>query len=163
MATRAKTDSTNKNDAAANAGSISATGNRAAVQKQANKGTAQPAAKITAKTATSTGAAPRSTTKSAASKVTAKPTKKPAEKPAVKTAKPKKAKMIRDSFTMPEAEYSLIAAIKKRCIARGIAVKKSEVLRAAILGLAAQTDAAVTAAVKALAAIKTGRPPKGQK
>lgn len=71
--------------------------------------------------------------------------------------------MIRDSFTMPEAEYSLIAAIKKRCIARGIAVKKSEVLRAAILGLAAQTDAAVTAAVKALAAIKTGRPPKGQK
>jgi hypothetical protein len=64
---------------------------------------------------------------------------------------------------MPEAEYSLIAAVKKRCLALGVSVKKSEVLRAAIIGFVAQTDAAVTAAVKSLAAIKTGRPPKGQK
>jgi hypothetical protein len=71
--------------------------------------------------------------------------------------------MIRDSFTMPEAEYSLIAAVKKRCLALGVSAKKSEVLRAAIIGFVAQSDAAVTAAVKSLTAIKTGRPPKGQK
>jgi hypothetical protein len=64
---------------------------------------------------------------------------------------------------MPEAEYSLIAAVKKRCLAQGVAARKSEVLRAAIIGFVAQSDAAVTAAVKALTVIKTGRPPKGHK
>jgi hypothetical protein len=37
------------------------------------------------------------------------------------------------------------------------------VLRAAIVGIAAQSDAAIMAALQALEAIKTGRPPKGQK
>jgi hypothetical protein len=80
-----------------------------------------------------------------------------------KNAKAKKVKLIRDSFTMPESEYELIAAVKRRCIAKGLAVKKSEVLRAAIVGIAAQSDAAIMAALQALEAIKTGRPPKGQK
>ncbi len=64
---------------------------------------------------------------------------------------------------MPESEYGLFAAVKKRCVAKGVAVKKSEVLRAAIIGFAALSDAAVLAAVKALDVIKTGRKPKGQK
>lgn len=80
-----------------------------------------------------------------------------------KSVKPKKAKMVRDSFTMPEPEYKLIAAVKQRCVARGFAAKKSEVLRAAVIGFAAQSDAAITAALKALAVIKTGRPPEGRK
>jgi hypothetical protein len=167
MATRAQTSSTNKSDATAPTGSVSA-------PKQPAKAPVKPAAKIAPKTAAGTGAAPRSTAKTTAkttakapakapaSKTTAKPAEKPAEK-ITKTPKPKKAKMIRDSFTMPEAEYSLIAAIKKRCIARGVDVKKSEVLRAAILGLATQTDASLANAVKALVAIKTGRPPKEKK
>jgi hypothetical protein len=163
MATRAQTSSTNKSDAIASTGSVSA-------PKQPAKAPVKPAAKIAPKTAAGTGAAPRSTAKTTAkapakapaSKTTAKPAEKPAEK-ITKTPKPKKAKMIRDSFTMPEAEYSLIAAIKKRCIARGVDVKKSEVLRAAILGLATQTDASLANAVKALVAIKTGRPPKEKK
>ncbi|HLA36337.1 MAG TPA: hypothetical protein VJ001_15845 [Rhodocyclaceae bacterium] len=77
-----------------------------------------------------------------------------------KAVKPKKIKQIRDSFTMPEAEYDLIGALKKRCIAKGLAVKKSEVLRAAIIAFAAQSDDDVKAALQSLAVIKTGRPPK---
>ncbi len=80
-----------------------------------------------------------------------------------KSVKAKKAKLVRDSFTMPEAEYNLIAALKKRCLEKGIAVKKSEVLRAAIVVFAAQSDEVVNAALKALEVIKTGRPPKGHK
>jgi hypothetical protein len=80
-----------------------------------------------------------------------------------RTPKAKKAKLVRDSFTMPEAEYALIAAVKKRCIARGVAVKKSEVLRAAVIGFAGLGDAAVVAAVQSLEIIKTGRPPKKTK
>ena len=136
-------------------------------------------AKPTAKAATK--ARPRSAPKAiatvAAAKPVAKPTARPASKPvaaqkpkkksastkADKNVKPKKAKLVRDSFTMPESEYELIAAVKKRCVAKGLAVKKSEVLRAAIIGFAAQSDAAVTAALQALAVIKTGRPPKAQK
>ena len=70
-----------------------------------------------------------------------------------------KEKLIRDSFTIPESEYDLIAAIKKRCLAKGMAVKKSEVLRAAIISFAALSDAAVTKALKAVEVLKTGRPP----
>jgi len=77
--------------------------------------------------------------------------------------KPKKAKVIRDSFTMPESEYELIAAIKKRCIAKGLAVKKSEVLRAAVVVFAAQSDNSIKTALGSLEVIKTGRPLKGKK
>ena len=75
-------------------------------------------------------------------------------------AKPKKAKLIRDSFTMPDAEYALLAAVKQRCLAGGVAAKKSEVLRAAFLSFAAKSDATLFKAIKALTPIKTGRPPK---
>jgi hypothetical protein len=64
---------------------------------------------------------------------------------------------------MPEAEYDLLAGVKKRCIASGVAVKKSEVLRAAVIGFAALTDSAIVAAVQSLDIIKTGRPPKKTK
>lgn len=87
---------------------------------------------------------------------------KPAEhkKSSKHDTKPKKNKSVRDSFTMPKSEYSLIAAVKKRCIAKGLAVKKSEVLRAAVLGFASQSDDYIKAAIGALDIIKTGRPPK---
>lgn len=74
--------------------------------------------------------------------------------------KAKKAKLVRDSFTMPAAEYELIAAMKKRCNAKGLPAKKSQILRAAIIALAAQSDAAIKTAVAALPVIKTGRPAK---
>lgn len=125
--------------------------------KSAAKPVAKAAAKPAAKPAAAAPAAPQAVAV-VAEKTVAKPLAK-----AEKNVKPKKAKLVRDSFTMPEPEYGLIATVKKRCIAKGVAVKKSEVLRAAIIGFAAQSDAAITAALAALEVIKTGRPPKGQK
>lgn len=80
-----------------------------------------------------------------------------------KAEKPRKAKLIRDSFTMPESEYELLALVKKRCIASGSAVKKSEVLRAAITSFATLSDDAIGMAIAALPPVKTGRPPKEAK
>jgi hypothetical protein len=100
------------------------------------------------------------------------PVKKAAHEPAPfsgkdnkarKPAKAKKAKLVRDSFTMPELEYALIAALKKRCLDAGVSAKKSEILRAAVANLAKLSDASVVAAVRRLEVIKTGRPAKGSK
>lgn len=77
-----------------------------------------------------------------------------------KAGKPRKDRLVRDSFTMPESEYEMLAQVKKRCIASGKAVKKSEVLRAAINCFAALGDAAIGKAIAALPPVKTGRPPK---
>jgi hypothetical protein len=104
-----------------------------------------------------------------ASKTTAKLTPEVKAKPhkhqktSKNDVKPKKSKMVRDSFNMPESDYILIALIKKRCVARGLAVKKSEVLRAAIIGFASQSDEYIKASMEALEVIKTGRPPKGRR
>lgn len=109
--------------------------------------------------------------------VISKAGKTPAKKPssaviievaqeAAATAKPikqKKAKLVRDSFTMPESEYAAIAALKKRCLDLGVAAKKSEILRAAVASLAQLNDADAVAAIQSLAAIKTGRPAKAAK
>ncbi|MHB1215771.1 MAG: hypothetical protein ACYCY9_12370 [Thiobacillus sp.] len=80
----------------------------------------------------------------------------------VKSPKVKKVKLVRDSFTMPEGEYLMLAALKKRCLDSGVAVKKSEILRAAVANMAKLSDAAVVAAVRRLDIIKTGRPAKGK-
>lgn len=80
-----------------------------------------------------------------------------------KPAKPKKAKLVRDSFTMPDGEYAQIAALKKRCLDAGVSAKKSEILRAAVANLAKLSDASVVTAVRRLEVIKTGRPTKGSK
>lgn len=79
-----------------------------------------------------------------------------------KPGKVKKAKLVRDSFTMPEDEYAVIAALKKRCVAAGMPAKKSEILRAAIANLAKLSDSGLLATIKRLEVIKTGRP-KGSK
>jgi len=80
-----------------------------------------------------------------------------------KPAKAKKAKLVRDSFTMPDLEYALIAALKKRCLDAGVSAKKSEILRAAVANLVKLSDAALVAAVCRLEIIKTGRPAKKSK
>jgi hypothetical protein len=77
-------------------------------------------------------------------------------------ANKEKGKLVRDSFTMPATEYALISQLKKRCLAKGVAAKKSEILRAAIASLAATSDANVLKAIKQLDIIKTGRPSKGK-
>lgn len=76
-----------------------------------------------------------------------------------KTDAPKvKAKLVRDSFTMPKQEYAQITGVKQRAAKLGRPTKKSEVLRAAVALLSALPDGALLAALQALASIKTGRP-----
>lgn len=78
-----------------------------------------------------------------------------AKKPAVK-----KPKLIRDSFTIPEVDYALFAAIKQRALGAGIEVKKAEILRAALAALAKLDDAELAKAIGLVERIKTGRPKK---
>lgn len=96
--------------------------------------------------------------------VTAKSAKQPAnagkaDKEA-KADKAKKPKLVRDSFTIPKAEYAVLDALKERAAKAGAPSKKSELLRAGIKALAGMPDAAFLAAVGAVPAIKTGRPAK---
>lgn len=70
-------------------------------------------------------------------------------------------KPVRDSFTMPEADFSLIATLKARALAGKRETKKSELLRAGLQALAAMDSATLLAALHGLEPIKTGRPKKG--
>jgi hypothetical protein len=78
-----------------------------------------------------------------------------------KSVKP--AKVIRDSFTMPVADHELIGTLKKRCIGLGIAIKKSELLRAGLASLEQLPDANLAQVVAAVESVKTGRPPGKKK
>jgi len=85
----------------------------------------------------------------------------PIEAPASVVApapKAPKEKPVRDSFTMPPAEYAVIAAIKQRALKLGHPAKKSEVLRAGLKTLAAMSDKMLLAAMQAVPPLKTGRP-----
>ena len=73
---------------------------------------------------------------------------------------PKKPQVIRDSFTMPENEYSKIAEVKEMGLKAGLQVKKSEVLRAGLKALCAMDEVQLKAALSGLDKIKTGRPNK---
>ncbi len=77
-----------------------------------------------------------------------------------KAEKPKKPKLVRDSFTIPKPEYLVLDELKQRSAKLATAVKKSELLRAGIKALAAMPDTALLAALKSVPAIKTGRPAK---
>lgn len=98
----------------------------------------------------------------AAAKPAAKPATKPADKPAAKpkAEKAKKPKLVRDSFTMPEQEYALLAQLKKSCLAAGVEIKKSELLRIGVAQLAGMDAKKLAAAQEALTPLKAGRPKK---
>jgi hypothetical protein len=109
------------------------------------------AAKASTKTSkASAKATPMAKAKPAATE--AVPAKKPAK--AVKAAKPKKPKMVRDSFTMPKTEYAVLEALKERASKLGRPTKKSEVLRAGVQALAAMGDALFLASVGGVPAAK---------
>jgi len=71
-------------------------------------------------------------------------------------------KVVRDTFTMPRADYEKIAVLKQRCLDAGVAVKKSELVRAGLLLLTSEPAKRLLAAVKAVEPVKTGRPPKSK-
>jgi hypothetical protein len=126
-------------------------------RKTAARKTTAPAKK--ARPAAKAVAAPRS---KAAPKAPAKaPVKSQAQPPkpsAAKPAKPKKLKLVRDSFTIPKAEYAAIDSLKRRAATLGRTPKKSELLRAGLMVLSGLPDTAFSQALAAVPAIKTGRP-----
>ena len=85
----------------------------------------------------------------------------PAPAPA-KEAKPKKPKLVRDSFTCPKDEYAAIDVLKVRAAQQGHVVKKSELLRAGLKLLAGLEGEQLLAALQAIPSIKTGRPAKAE-
>ena len=100
--------------------------------------------------------------------------KKPAtRKPAIAKAAPKpekklkkekksdsKVKVVRDSFTMPQTDYELIAVLKQKALKAGLHVKKSELLRASLQNLSKLNMVQLKRAISSLEKIKTGRPKK---
>ncbi|TCG06945.1 hypothetical protein BZM27_22775 [Paraburkholderia steynii] len=74
----------------------------------------------------------------------------------------KREKVVRDTFTMPRADYEKIAMLKQRCLDAGVAVKKSELVRAGLLLLTSEPTKRLLAAVNAVEPVKTGRPPKSK-
>jgi hypothetical protein len=97
---------------------------------------AKPAAKIA------------STAKPSAGKVDKKPTKlRPV--------------LVRDSFTMPETDFALIATLKATALGARRAAKKSELLRAGLRVLAGLDAESLVVLLDRLETVKTGRPKKG--
>ena len=113
------------------------------------------------KAATKPAAAPAGAAQKKAVVKAVVPKVKPAKaaKP-VKAPKPKKPKMVRDSMTMPKAEYAVIDELKLRAAKLDRPVKKTELLRAGIKALAAMADTGFLVALKAVPSLKTGRPSK---
>jgi hypothetical protein len=69
-----------------------------------------------------------------------------------------KPRLVRDSFTMPEREYAVLAEVKQACLKAGFEIKKSELLRIGV-ALISQIDLATLQSVLAsLPQLKTGRP-----
>jgi hypothetical protein len=143
-----------------------ATAAKAAPSEQAPKATPKPAPKAaTAGKAAPAARPPKVTEGRKAGDATradkADRTDKPAKAAKVdKAAKPRH-KPVRDSFTMPVADFALIAALKARMLAQGQVAKKSELLRAGLHALSGLDDAALKAALGRLAPVKIGRPRKG--
>jgi hypothetical protein len=83
-------------------------------------------------------------------------------KPAETKEKTKKTKLVRDSFTMPEAEYAVLGDVKKSCLKAGIAVKKSELLRVGVALIRQLDTAKLKEELDRLPVLKAGRPKKSK-
>lgn len=80
------------------------------------------------------------------------------EKTSPQKRKPPKAKVIRDSFSFPEHDYRKISELKKTCLAAGIHVKKSEVLRAGLYLLTQLSLDELKQTIEKVEKVQTGRP-----
>ena len=112
-----------------------------------------------AKAAPSTVAEPDNEAPAAPEVPAAAPVTEPVAAPAQAPAA--KLKLVRDSFTMPQADFALIAQLKTRALGFQRPAKKSELLRAGLQALAALNDEVLKAVLAQLPEIKTGRPRKG--
>lgn len=102
--------------------------------------------------------------KTSTAKLPARKAAKPTEKPGTATRRAEATdhdlKVVRDGFTMPQADYDKLKALKAVCLKHGIEVKKSELLRAGVLALAAMPVNTLVTRIRALAPVKAGRKKK---
>lgn len=145
----------------------------AARAKAAPAKAAKPAAKTPAMKAVPARSTPAKSTKPAvkeAAKAAAKSLATPVPKraPRKTAAAPAPARdlpaaarpvLVRDSFTMPEQEYAVLAEVKQACLRAGVDVKKSELLRIGVALLGQVDIATLKSVLAALPQLKTGRPP----
>jgi hypothetical protein len=78
--------------------------------------------------------------------------------PLKKAKRPKKGKVVRDTFTMSESDSEKLVKLKQKCRDAGVAVKKSELLRAGLLMLESAPTKRLLAAVAASEALETDGP-----
>jgi hypothetical protein len=90
----------------------------------------------------------------------AKAAAKPVPALPVEKEKTKKIKLVRDSFTMPEAEYEVLGKVKKACLKAGVEIKKSELLRIGVALIGGMDAASLKAVLATLPQLKSGRPVK---
>ena len=112
------------------------------------------------KSAAATAAAGRARTaaaKKAAPRKSIAPAPEVSDKPDAAAAENVHVKVVRDGFTMPKGDYDTLKALKALCLQSGVDVKKSELLRAGILALAAMSAAELLGRMRALPAVKAGR------
>ena len=130
--------------------------------KTAETAAAEPAVSKRKTTKAAAEAAPETKVKATQAPVKSKTKAAPAESaaPEDKVKRPKKEKVVRDSFTMPKSDYEKIGLLKQKCLANGVHVKKGELLRAGLLILEKANIEQLTAAVAAVETVKTGRPGK---
>ena len=69
-------------------------------------------------------------------------------------------KVVRDSFTMPLADYQQLKELKKLCLSKGVNIKKGELLRAGIMALTEMEGNELLNLLEKLEKVKTGRPAK---
>jgi hypothetical protein len=94
-----------------------------------------------------------------AARAIAAPAKSTRAKAAPTPAPAARPRLVRDSFTMPEHEYAVLATVKQACLKAGFEVKKSELLRIGVALLGQLDTASLRAVLDSLPQLKTGRPP----
>ena len=94
--------------------------------------------KVTKSTATANTAAPKKIAVKTTTQASAAKTAKPATK-----VKLPKIKMVRDSYSLTESDYANLIVLKKKCIAAGVKIKKSELIRVGLSCLNKLSDAAL--------------------
>ena len=128
----------------------------------ASKKSPKPAAKPSApKLSTHSEKRPKKTSgKPVETAATAKKSKTVAVTKPKKDSKPKKVKMVRDSYSLPENEYAMLTGLKKQCLKAGVHVKKSELLRVGLSTLTKLPAATLLKTIERFVKPKTGLPGK---
>ncbi|MCS0582792.1 hypothetical protein NX784_14460 [Massilia pinisoli] len=139
---------------ASSAKASSAKAKAPAAKSPAAKKSAKPAGPATAATAVKVA---RKAARAVAAPV--KTTRVKAAPAQVTAPAPARPRLVRDSFTMPEQEYAVLATVKQACLKAGFEVKKSELLRVGVALLGRLDVGDLRAVLASLPQLKTGRPP----